>query len=107
MLDIVLTLAAVLLFAIILSVGFNTTLGDFLKTKTANTIICVIVIGLGIFLFIMGLQEIIRLSKAYLEINDRIISPIACTAIGGLLAASGALVWYYKVKDMKNKPKKR
>lgn len=63
--ELVWALFAVLLFAIILVVGFNTTLKDFLKTKFARNLFFSGVVCLGLFLLGIGTVVVVQSKTDY------------------------------------------
>lgn len=100
--DIIWVLVGLLLLSFLLVVGFNTTLGEFLKTKLAKTIICVIALAIGIAAFVSGIIQIVAINRIGMAINwEKLVPSIALAAIGGIVASSAVLVWFYKVKDIK------
>lgn len=103
--DIIWVLIGLLLFALLLSIGFNTTLGDFIKTKFARTVACLAVGIGGCALFSVCLADIIK--KGNVLSQQSLISTAIGAVIGGSAAASAILIYFYKVKNMKPVSKKR
>lgn len=99
--EIIWWLIGLLLFAVLLSVGFNTTLGDFLKTKLAQTILCVVVALVGTAMFVIFLIEYGILGYGY--DGDAKYIAAAGAILGGLLAIASVGYWFAKVRYIKTK----
>lgn len=105
--EVIWILIGVLLFSIILVVGFNTTLGDFLQRKLVKTILCFATAACFSVGFILLLQATIVASQRTIVIDSTVISPAVGAAICGAIVSIAILIWFYKIKDSKDKnPKK-
>ena len=104
MLNLVLALLAILLLAIIMIIGFNITLGEFMKSKLFKTIACWTIIFIGIFFFAIGINGIIIAGKV--PMNMGVVIPNAIVGgAGGIVAGVTGVIWWYKVKGIKEKKK--